>query len=272
MPPLARAPRPAAAEAGSASQKECGAGFLPACMECPPSPTVIQATPAAIPAGPGAAARGPRTLPGVSWEGQERSTHERKRIRSPTFTGRRNVMRSTSTAMGGKGRVKRGMHVEGREGEGEPGRAGQGYSPACHPVPAPALPRHAALRSDQQRQCSSRPAAHQSAGGSRQRGRQWSGPTRMRVCRQLDGGSGGTALCLRAHPLVAPCAPRLASRQSFQGMRDGRWCPLRTHRIKKPPNMRPCMLRSSGWHVNVLDREVSSISRLPVSARLQAGR
>lgn len=39
-----------------------------------------------------------RTLPGVSCEGQERSTHALKRIRSPTLTGRRKVMPSTSTA------------------------------------------------------------------------------------------------------------------------------------------------------------------------------
>lgn len=38
------------------------------------------------------------TFPGDSWEGQERSTQARKRMRSPTLTGRRKVMPSTSTA------------------------------------------------------------------------------------------------------------------------------------------------------------------------------
>ncbi len=66
---------------------------------------------------------GRRTLPGVSCEGHERSTHALKRIRSPTLTGRRKVMPSTSTVhqRGRAAGLKRASRPTHRRGGKQPG-------------------------------------------------------------------------------------------------------------------------------------------------------
>lgn len=88
MPPPARAPRPAGSTRGKeAGGEACGERLLPSRASSPDREHEHQHAPAAsCPPHPR------RALPGVSCEGQACRTHALKRIRSPTLTGRLNVI------------------------------------------------------------------------------------------------------------------------------------------------------------------------------------
>jgi hypothetical protein len=110
------------------------------------------------------------------------------------------------------------------------------------------------------------PAAERAAtclcvGGCQQRGTLWSARFRMRACRAAGAAAVGQAGSQQTGQLATPACCH-AQRQHLPGAAMGTFHPgahVHAHRMRKPPKMRPCMLRCCGWQVKVFSSEVSSI-------------